>query len=204
MYASARASRKVRVAAQRLPRRSRPHSPTYVAMKVLVENWRWADVPFYVRTGKRLHERVTEIAIHFRRAPLALFGQQPAEYSRRNLLVISIQPHEAISIRFEARVPGPKTRLGSIHMDFSYADHFGQPSTTGYETLALRLHDRRRDAVSSRRHRRGELADHRSDSRGMEEVGARSPRPIPCRELGPAEADALLNRDGRAWHQPRV
>ncbi len=76
-----------------------------------------------------------KITIHFRRAPLALFGQQPAEYSRRNLLVISIQPHEAISIRFEARVPGPKTRLGSVHMDFSYADHFGQPSTTGYETL---------------------------------------------------------------------
>jgi len=177
---------------------------TYVAMKVLVENWRWADVPFYVRTGKRLHERVTEIAIHFRRAPLALFGQQPADYSRRNLLVIRIQPREGISIRFEARVPGPTTRLGSVHMDFSYADHFGQPSNTGYETLlydcmigdATLFH--RADMVEAswqivdpileawRRSGRDHLAQYRAGS------------------WGPAEADALLNRDGRAWHQPRV
>ncbi len=177
---------------------------TYVALKVLVENWRWADVPFYLRTGKRMAGRVTEIVIQFKRAPLALFGTTPSESARPNLLVIRIQPCEGISLRFEAKVPGPKVRLSSVGMDFSYSDHFHEPPNTGYETL---LYDcmvgdatlfNRADIVEAG----WRIVDPilqawaQSDARALPEY--------PAGTWGPAEADALLAREGRAWHDART
>ena len=107
-------------------------------MKLLIDNWRWADVPFYLRTGKRLPARNTQIVIQFRRAPFVLFRDTPVENLMPNQLVLHIQPEEGISLRFGAKVPGPPMRLGSVDMNFDYADYFGIQPSTGYERL---LHD---------------------------------------------------------------
>ena len=104
-------------------------------MKLCVENWRWAGVPFYLRTGKRLPARVTEIAIQFKRAPLRLFRKVAVTELPPNELVLRIQPEEGIALRFGAKVPAATMRVGAVDMDFSYADHFHQRASTGYETL---------------------------------------------------------------------
>jgi glucose-6-phosphate 1-dehydrogenase len=111
---------------------------TFVAMKLNIDNWRWAGVPFYLRTGKRLPSRSTHVVIQFRRAPLILFRDTPVDALMPNQLVLHIQPEEGISLRFAAKVPGPVMRLGTVDMDFEYADYFGQQPSTGYERL---LHD---------------------------------------------------------------
>ena len=108
---------------------------TFVALRLLIDNWRWADVPFYVRTGKRLAKRVTEIAIQFKRAPFVLFRDTPVERLTPNRLILHIQPDEGISLSFGAKVPGPLMRLGAVNMDFDYADYFGCKPSTGYERL---------------------------------------------------------------------
>ena len=107
-------------------------------MKLLIDNWRWADVPFYLRTGKRLPARNTHIVIQFRRAPFVLFRDTPVENLMPNQLVLHIQPEEGISLQFAAKVPGPVMRLGAVDMNFEYADYFGKQPSTGYERL---LHD---------------------------------------------------------------
>ena len=174
---------------------------TYVAIKLLIDNWRWADVPFYLRTGKRLAKRETEIAIQFRRAPFVLFRDTPVDRLRTNRLVIHIQPDEGISLRFGAKIPGPIMRLGAVEMDFDYVDYFGEHPSTGYERL---LYDCMiGDATLFQR------AD-------MVEAGwsviapiqdlwkALPPRSFPnyaAGSWGPKEADELLERDGREWLQ---
>ena len=113
---------------------SNSRTETYVALKCFVDSWRWNGVPFYVRTGKALATRRTEIAIQFKRAPGVLFRNMPAAL-KPNLLVIHVQPHEGISLRFAAKVPGRKVRLSDVEMDFKYADYFKAAPSTGYETL---------------------------------------------------------------------
>jgi glucose-6-phosphate 1-dehydrogenase len=108
---------------------------TFFAMKLLLENWRWADVPFYVRTGKRLKERITEVVIQFRRAPLMLFHQAEGGRLPPNQLIIRIQPKEGISIRLSAKMPGPIVKLSPVEMDFRYEDYFSVKPSTGYERL---------------------------------------------------------------------
>ena len=108
---------------------------TYVALKLNVDNWRWADVPFYLRTGKRLPAHATEIAIQFKRAPHMLFRDTPIDRLAPNRLVLHIQPDEGISLRFGAKVPGTLLKLGGVNMDFAYADYFGSIPSTGYERL---------------------------------------------------------------------
>src|SRR5579872_4199441 len=109
--------------------------PTYVAIALHIDNWRWAGVPFYLRTGKRLSQRLTQIVIRFRRPPFVLFRNTSVNNIAPNELVINIQPDEGISLSFEAKVPGPTVRLGAVNMDFQYSDYFGTTPSTGYETL---------------------------------------------------------------------
>ncbi|MBI4477357.1 MAG: glucose-6-phosphate dehydrogenase [Acidobacteria bacterium] len=174
---------------------------TFVALKLLVDNWRWADVPFYLRTGKRLAARVTEVVIQFKRAPFVLFRDTPVECLPSNQLVLRMQPDEGIALRFEAKVPGPRMRLGTVQMDFDYADYFGTAPKTGYETLLY-------DAMNG-----DSTLFHRAD---IVEAGWTVVDPIlrawaetadglgPYRSgsWGPPEADALLARDGREWRRP--
>jgi glucose-6-phosphate 1-dehydrogenase len=113
------------------------NTDTYVALKLFIENWRWAGVPFYLRTGKRLPKRLSEIAIQFRQAPLLLFNQTPTEQMSPNLLVIRIQPDEGISLKFTAKQPGPSVHVRPVNMDFRYASSFGMASASAYERLVL-------------------------------------------------------------------
>jgi glucose-6-phosphate 1-dehydrogenase len=108
---------------------------TFVAMKLVMDNWRWAGVPFYLRTGKRLKERTTEMTIQFRQAPFHLFRETAIEHIGHNRLVLQLQPNEGISLEFGAKVPGPEIDMKPVRMDFCYADFFGKSAKTGYETL---------------------------------------------------------------------
>ena len=110
-----------------------PESPTetYVALKLFIENWRWAGVPFYLRTGKRMTRRSTEVVIQFKSAPQVLFRGTAAARVPPNLLILRIQPEEGISLTFQAKVPGPLVRTGEVDMHFEYQDHFGSTPSTG-------------------------------------------------------------------------
>jgi glucose-6-phosphate 1-dehydrogenase len=192
------------VPAYRSESKVRPDSQTetYVALKVLVDNWRWADVPFYLRTGKRLPRHASEIVIQFKRAPLALFRGTPVERMQPNRLVLGIQPREGISLQFEAKVPGAQMELGTVNMDFCYGDYFGQSPSTGYETL---LYDcmtgdatlfNRADIVEAGWEIVAPILDawQRPDAPPVSGYAAGA--------WGPDDVDALLGRDGRAWHEP--
>jgi glucose-6-phosphate 1-dehydrogenase len=108
---------------------------TYVAMQLAIDNWRWAGVPFYLRTGKRMTRRTTEIAIQFKHAPFAMFRNTPVDILTPNVLALQIQPDEGASLQFSAKIPGPEIALGGVRMNFSYKDYFNTEPTTGYETL---------------------------------------------------------------------
>jgi glucose-6-phosphate 1-dehydrogenase len=172
---------------------------TFVAMKLAIDNWRWADVPFYLRTGKHLAAQTTEIVIQFRRAPFVLFRDTPVENLMPNQLVLHIQPEEGISLQFAAKVPGPIMRLGGVDMNFKYADYFGTQPSTGYERL---LHDcmigdatlfQRADMVE---------AGWCVVSPVLDVWKALPPRNFPnypAGSWGPKDSDELLDRDGRHW-----
>ncbi|HXZ30808.1 MAG TPA: glucose-6-phosphate dehydrogenase [Terriglobales bacterium] len=172
---------------------------TFVAMKLAIDNWRWADVPFYLRTGKRLAAQNTHIVIQFRRAPFVLFRDTPVENLMPNQLVLHIQPEEGISLQFAAKVPGPIMSLGAVDMNFEYADYFGSQPSTGYERL---LHDcmigdatlfQRADMVE---------AGWCVVSPMLDVWKALPPRSFPnyaAGTWGPKESDELLERDGRRW-----
>jgi glucose-6-phosphate 1-dehydrogenase len=108
---------------------------TFVAMRLLIDNWRWAGVPFYLRTGKALAARRSEIAVKFKQAPYAMFRDTPVEHLAQNVLVLRIQPDEGASLQFNAKVPGPSIRTDGVRMDFKYKDYFDAAPSTGYETL---------------------------------------------------------------------
>ena len=175
---------------------------TYVALKLLIDNWRWADVPFYLRTGKRLNRRVSEIAIRFKSPPLLLFRDAACAHQVvPNTLIVRIQPDEGIALRFQAKLPGPDLSVGLVRMDFKYADYFGARPSTGYETL---LYDVMTGDPS---------LFHRADmvETGWEvvapllEAWTRTPdgvEPYPASSWGPPSAQALLARDGREWRTP--
>jgi glucose-6-phosphate 1-dehydrogenase len=174
---------------------------TFVALKLLIENWRWADVPFYLRTGKRLAARDTEIAITFKRAPFILFRDTPVDQLTSNQLVLHIQPDEGISLRFGAKVPGPILNIGAVDMDFDYEDYFGDVSSTGYERL---LHDCMvGDATLFQRADQVEAGW--AVVTPIQEAWAKGPPPaFPNYEAGtwgPKEADELLEREGRRWEK---
>jgi glucose-6-phosphate 1-dehydrogenase len=171
---------------------------TFVALELFVENWRWAGVPFYLRTGKRLPRRVTEIAIQFKSAPFVLFRETPVEHLKSNVLVIRIQPEEGISLRFEGKVPGPVMHLGTVKMDFRYADYFGTTPSTGYETLLYDV----MTADSTLFHRTDMVeAGWRVVTPILDVWKALTPRNFPnyaAGTWGPKDADELI-KDGRKW-----
>ncbi len=177
-------------------------TPTYVAMSLQIDSWRWAGVPFYLRTGKRMAKRVTQVVIRFRKPPLVLFRKTSVASVTPNELVINIQPDEGISLSFEAKIPGPVVRVGAVNMDFQYSDYFGTTPSTGYETLIY-------DCMMG-----DPTLFQRAD---MVEAGwavvepvldvwkALPPRDFPnyaAGSWGPAQADELLHRDGREWRDP--
>jgi len=180
-----------------------PHSitPTFVALKLLIDNWRWQGVPFYLRTGKRLPKKVTEIAIQFRDVPFLIF-QSAAQQANANVLVMRIQPDEGISLRFEAKMPGPTLRTRSVNMDFRYGSSFGVTTSDAYDRLLLdcmmgdqTLFTRADEVEAAWRVVTPALTVWESPT---------DPNAIPFYEAGtwePAAAEHLINQDGRRWRR---
>ena len=172
---------------------------TYAALKLEIANRRWAGVPFYLRTGKRLGRRVTEIAVVFKRAPEHLFGRS-SELSQ-NALVIRVQPDEGVTIRFGSKVPGAGTQVRDVTMDFGYGHAFTEASPEAYERLILDV--LLGDPPLFPRHEEVELSWKILDP--VEEYWASTDEPVDQYapgSWGPASADALLARDGRVWRRP--
>src|SRR2546423_6830066 len=169
---------------------------TFSALKVFVDNWRWADVPFYIRAGKRLPKRVTDISIQFRPAPYPLFKKLPGVQTQPNVLAIRIQPDEGIALKFDSKIPGPVVRTAPVTMEFRYATSFGAEPPEAYERLLLEtmLGDStlfaRRDEVETAWAWLDPLLR-------AWETDPRPPKPYPAGTWGPEEADELIEHDGR-------
>lgn len=116
---------------------SQSSTETYVAMELAIDNWRWAGVPFYLRSGKRLPKRITEISVHFRSAPHRLFQDEEVDFMRPNILSFQIQPDEGISMKISSKPPGPKVQVHTVNMEFSYGTSFGVEPPEAYERLLL-------------------------------------------------------------------
>ncbi len=182
----------------------RSTTETFVALKIFIDSWRWAGVPFYLRSGKRLPKRVTEIAIVFKEAPHLLFGKR-ADSIRPNVLSIRIQPDEGIALNFGSKLPGPAMEVAPVSMEFRYGSSFGVEPPEAYERLLLDclLGDgtlfTRADEVEaswtwvSRIHRRWAEQTASGDMRLPE---------YPAGTWGPDEADRMMAADGRAWRLP--
>lgn len=171
---------------------------TYVALKILLNNWRWLHVPFYLRTGKRMQAHSSEIVIQFKSEPAILFGGD-GQQTMPNLLRIKIQPDEGISLRFNAKIPGQSLHLGQVDMNFKYSDYFGIEPQTGYETV---LYD-----CMNGDHTLFERAEMVETAWGIVQPiidvwSVLPPRDFPdyaAGSCGPKEADELLVQDGRVW-----
>jgi glucose-6-phosphate 1-dehydrogenase len=178
-----------------------PHSSTetFVALKLAIDNWRWAEVPFYIRTGKYLKQRATEITVQFKRAPFQLFRKTAVGRLHANQLVIHIQPEEGISLRFGAKLPGSTVRIGSVAMDFEYAKYFGNRPDTGYETM---LYDAMQGDLTLFNRFDAVEAAWAMLTPILDVWKALPPRNFPnysAGNWGPPEAEDLIERDGRHW-----
>ena len=191
------------VPAYRNEERVDPNSQTetYVALRMWLDNWRWADVPIYMRVGKRLPKSSTEISVHFKRAPQVLFNRE-TETIEQNVLAIRIQPDEGVSLRMQAKVPGTSFRIESVKMDFHYGTSFGKASPEAYERLLL-------DAMAGDPTlfaRGDEVEEAWAFIDPIEEawsVKENAPKlcTYPAGSWGPEEADELMARDGRSWRR---
>lgn len=173
---------------------------TYAALKLLIDNWRWADVPFYMRSGKRLAKRISEISVQFRRVPHLLF-QDATDNIEPNLLSLHIQPNEGISSRFCAKLPGTTMQIRPVMMDFRYGESFGAPPPTAYETLLLDC--MLGDGTLFTRDDTVELAWELVDPvlAHWQGAGDRDLAFYPAGSWGPSEANAFVERDGRRWQR---
>jgi glucose-6-phosphate 1-dehydrogenase len=174
---------------------------TYAALKLTIDNWRWAGVPFYLRTGKALAAKRTEVAIKFKQAPFAMFRDTPVDRLSQNYLVIGIEPAEGITLQFNTKVPGPTVNIDGVEMKFQYKDYFKAEPSTGYETLIYdcmigdNILFQRADSVEAGWQAVQPFLDawNKAGAKGLQSYNAGS--------KGPAEADALLTRDGRSWRK---
>lgn len=175
---------------------------TYVALKFHIDNWRWADVPFYVRTGKRLPKRVTEIAVQFKKTPHHLFAQLSTDTLDQNNIVIRVQPDEGISLKFNSKIPGSSMRMRPVTMDFRYGSSFGGRLADAYTRLIL-------DCMlgDATLYARGDSVDIAWQlitpiHEGWVSNKASKVHEYAAGTWGPKEADELLARDGRRWRLP--
>jgi glucose-6-phosphate 1-dehydrogenase len=179
------------------------HTETYAAVRLEIENWRWAGVPFYLRAGKRLAARATEITVEFKQPPMLLFGNNMGGNCpeiQPNIITMRIQPDEGISLRFGAKVPGPQMAICPVIMDFSYAQAFGASSANGYERLLL---DAMLGDATLFAHRDGVEATWALYTPVIEAWAKKYPQTFPnyaAGTWGPQCGDELIGRDGYHWH----
>lgn len=175
------------------------NTETFAALKLSIDNWRWADVPFYVRTGKRMPTKHSSVVIWFKKAPFVLFRDTPVERLRSNFIEIHIQPDEGITLHFGAKIPGPIVKMGAVDMDFDYVDHFGEQVSTGYERLLFdcMIGDatlfQRADMVEASWKAVTPILD------VWTAIPARDFPNYPAGTWGPGDSDELLQREGRRW-----
>jgi glucose-6-phosphate 1-dehydrogenase len=175
---------------------------TYAALRLVLDNWRWAGVPFYLRTGKRLPKRASEIAVQFRQTPHLVFRRAPEAHVEPNLLALRIQPDEGMSLAFGAKLPGPELRITPVEMDFDYGRAFGGEPPEAYERLLLDVM-----AGDSTLYARDDWVDGAWALLGpiIEAWATGDPKTLPTYEAGswgPDAADTLIERDGRRWRRP--
>jgi glucose-6-phosphate 1-dehydrogenase len=174
---------------------------TYVALKLTIDNWRWAGVPFYLRTGKALGLKRTEVAIKFKEAPFAMFSCTAADKLAENYLVISVEPTEGIALQFNTKVPGPSIHINGVEMKFRYKDYFKAEPSTGYETLIYdcmigdNILFQRADSVEAGWKAVQPFLD------AWKKAGARGLEFYKAGSEGPLGAEQLLKRDGRSWRR---
>jgi glucose-6-phosphate 1-dehydrogenase len=174
---------------------------TYAAIKLNIDNWRWAGVPFYLRTGKALAMKRTEVAIKFREAPFAMFRSTPIEQLAENYLVICIEPTEGITLQFNTKVPGPIIKIDGVQMKFRYKDYFKAEPATGYETLIYdcmigdNILFQRADGVEAGWRAVQPFLD------AWKKAGVNGLEFYPAGSEGPPGAFELLKRDGRSWRK---
>jgi glucose-6-phosphate 1-dehydrogenase len=175
---------------------------TYVALRLFVDNWRWADTPFYLRTGKRLPSRASEMAIQYKNAPHLPFAKTAVEGLSPNVLVMRIQPHEGASLKIAAKVPGPVMRMRTVNMDFFYGASFMVESPDAYERLLLdcMLGDPTLFAREDEVERAWTLVD-RVEAIWTAQSAPSFPN-YAAGTWGPSAADQLIERDGRRWRRP--
>ncbi len=175
------------------------NTETFVAIEFHIDNWRWSGVPFYVRTGKRLSSQSTEVAVHLKRTPQALFARTPNDHIDPNVIVMRIQPDEGIKVAFAAKRPGPEMHTGTVHMDFSYESGFNMHTAAAYETLLLDT--MQGDATLFTR--RDEVEAEWKLITPIEEAWATMPPPAfpnyAAGSEGPAPAEQLLARRRHCW-----
>ncbi|GKS58547.1 glucose-6-phosphate 1-dehydrogenase [Nitrospira sp.] len=174
---------------------------TYVAVKAHVENWRWSGVPFYLRTGKALPKRASEVAVQFKEIPHILFNANPSQPLSPNVLILRIQPEEGLAMRIISRVPGTRAQTHPVEMNFKYSEAFGRPSPEAYERLLLDVmmgdasRFMRRDAVEASWAWITDILD------GWSHQGNRWLPEYQAGTWGPVEADRMIQNDGRAWRE---
>ena len=174
---------------------------TFMACRLNIDNWRWAGVPFYLRTGKYMKRRLTEIAIRFHQAPYTLFRSTDVERLHPNWMILRIQPDEGIALEFAAKRPGPTVTLDSVSMDFAYKDYFQMAPSTGYETLIYdcmigdNILFQRADSVEAGWQAVQPFLD------AWKKAGAKGLESYKAGSEGPAGAEELLKRDGRSWRK---
>jgi glucose-6-phosphate 1-dehydrogenase len=177
------------------------NTETYASLKLMIDNWRWAGVPFYLRTGKALGIKRTEVAIKFKQAPFAMFRDTSVESLSQNFLVIAVEPNEGISLQFNTKIPGPSINIEGVEMKFRYKDYFKAQAATGYETLIYdcmigdNILFQRADGVE---------AGWRAVEPFLEawkKAGKDGLKSYKAGSEGPIEAEELLTRDGRSWRK---
>ena len=181
----------------------RPNSTTetYAALKLTIDNWRWAGVPFYLRTGKALGIKRTEVAIKFKQAPFAMFRNTPVDRLSQNYLIIAIEPTEGITLQFNTKVPGPTINIDGVEMKFRYKDYFRAEPTTGYETLIYdcmigdNILFQRADSVEAGWQAVQPFLD------AWKKAGGNGLQTYKAGSEGPEAADELIRRDGRSWRK---
>ena len=181
--------------------KSNSTTETYAALKLTIDNWRWAGVPFYLRTGKALGVKRTEIAIKFKQAPFAMFRDTPVDRLSQNFLIISTEPTEGIALQFNTKVPGPAINIDGVEMKFRYKDYFQAEPSTGYETLIYdcmigdNILFQRADSVEAGWRAVQPFLD------AWKNAGGKGLKIYDPGSEGPEEANDLLERDGRSWRK---
>jgi len=177
----------------------RSTTETFAAVEFHIDNWRWSGVPFYVRTGKRLSHSLTQIDVHLKRTPQALFSRTPVEHVDPNTVAIRIQPDEGIGMTFAAKAPGTQMHTATVRMDFAYKDAFGGETPVAYETLLLDV--MRGDATLFTR--RDEVEAEWRLITPIEEAWKQLPPPqfpnYPAGSAGPTAVEALVHRNNHEW-----